>query len=166
MSLYELTNDLLKIETLLENAEFDEADERQQAEEIKEIIKQELNNKAVNIAYYIRNLESSIAEKKAEEKRIKEIRQTEEKRLANFKNYVIENMLLLDKKKIVTSVGNLGVRTSKSVNVEIDPSNLEDKYKREKITVEADKKALKEALQNGIEIEGVELIESFNLSIR
>lgn len=163
MSLYELTNDLLRIEEIIENAE---VDEKQQAEEIKNIIKQELNNKAVNIAYYIRNLESNIAEKKAEEKRIKEIRQAEEKRLANFKNYVIENMLVLDKKKIVTSVGNLGVRTSKSVNVEIDPSNLEDKYKREKITVEADKKALKEALQNGIEIEGVELVESFNLSIR
>lgn len=162
-SLYELSKDFLQLEEIVENTE---GEEKQQAEEIREIIKQELNNKAVNVAYYIRNLESSIEEKKAEEKRIKEIRQKEEKRLKNFKNYVIEVFAELGIKKFDTSIGKLAVRSSKAIEIVNDINLLPDEYKRVKTVVEADKTELKKALSNGVEIKGVELVENYNLNIR
>lgn len=162
-NLYEISQDLIGIEEIIENAE---GEERQQAEGIKEIIKKELENKAENIAYYIRNTESNIEQKKAEEKRIKESRQADEKRLKNFKNYVIEVFAELNKKKIETSIGKLSVRTSKAVEVSADVNTLPEQYKRIKTTVEADKKALKDAIKAGEHIDGVELVENYSLGIR
>lgn len=162
-NLYEISQDLIGIEEIIENAE---GEEREQAEEIKEIIKKELENKAENIAYYIRNTESNIEQKKAEEKRIKESRQADERRLKNFKNYVIEVFAELDKKKIETSIGKLSVRTSKAVEISADINTLPDEYKRVKTIVEANKTELKKALKQGVEIDGAELVENYNLNIR
>lgn len=162
-NLYEISQDLIGIEEIIENTE---GEEREQAEEIKEIIKKELENKAENIAYYIRNTESNIEQKKAEEKRIKESRQADERRLKNFKNYVIEVFTELDKKKIETSIGKLSVRTSKAVEVSADVNTLPEQYKRVKTTVEANKTELKKALQSGEHIDGVELVENYSLGIR
>lgn len=164
MSLYTLSQDLIEIDEILENAEQEEI--KEEASEIKEIIKKEIENKAENIAYYIRNTESNIEQKKAEEKRIKESRQADEKRLKNFKDYVIEVFAELDKKKIETSIGKLSVRTSKAVEVSADVNTLPEQYKRVKTTVEADKKALKDAIKAGEHIDGVELVENYSLGIR
>lgn len=164
MSLYTLSQDLIEIDEILENAEQEEI--KEEASEIKEIIKKEIESKAENIAYYIRNTESNIEQKKAEEKRIKESRQADEKRLKNFKDYVIEVFAELDKKKIETSIGKLSVRTSKAVEVSADVNTLPEQYKRVKTTVEADKKALKDAIKAGEHIDGVELVENYSLGIR
>ena len=164
MSLYTLSQDLIEIDEILENAEQEEI--KEEASEIKEIIKKEIESKAENIAYYIRNLESEIESKKAEEKRIKESRQREEKKLENFKNYVLNIFIELDKKKIETSIGKLAIRTSKAVEISVDINALPDEYKRIKTTVEANKTDLKKALKQGVEIKGVELVENYNLNIR
>lgn len=163
MNLYEISQDLIGIEEIIENAE---GEELQQAEEIKEIIKKELENKAENIAYYIRNTESNIEQKKAEEKRIKESRQADEKRLANFKNYVIEVFTELGKKKIETSIGRLAVRTSKAIEVSTDINTLPEQYKRVKTTIEVDKTALRDAIKAGEHIDGVELVEHYKLGVK
>ena len=71
----------------------------------------------------------------------------------------------MDKKKIETSIGKLSVRTSKTVEVSADVNTLPEQYKRVKTTVEADKKALKDAIKAGEHIDGVELIENYSLGI-
>ncbi len=164
MSLYTLSQDLIEIDEILENAEQEEI--KEEASEIKEIIKKEIESKAENIAYYIRNLESGIESKKTEEKRIKESRQREEKKLENFKNYVLNILIELDKKKIETSIGKLAIRTSKAVEISADINTLPDEYKRVKTTVEANKTELKKALQSGEHIDGVEIVENYSLNIR
>ena len=164
MSLYTLSQDLIEIDEILENAEQEEI--KEEASEIKEIIKKEIESKAENIAYYIRNLESGIESKKTEEKRIKESRQREEKKLENFKNYVLNILIELDKKKIETSIGKLAIRASKAVEISADINTLPDEYKRVKTTVEANKTELKKALQSGEHIDGVEIVENYSLNIR
>ncbi|SEN97256.1 virus Gp157, partial [Peptostreptococcus russellii] len=72
----------------------------------------------------------------------------------------------LDKKKIETSIGKLAIRTSKAVEISADINTLPDEYKRIKTIVEANRTELKKALKQGIEIDGVELVENYNLNIR
>lgn len=166
MNLYELTNDLLEVEHILTSEADGEEANIEEIERIKEIILANLQNKAENIAYYIRNTEAMIEARKNEEKRIKETRQKLEKSLDKFKSYVVSNLVELDRKKVETSIGNISVRKSKAVEVSIAPEELDDRFKRVKTICEADKKAIKEALNNGEEVKGAEIVENLSLSIR
>lgn len=167
MSLYTLTQDFLEIDAILEKAiEEDRQVETSEAEMLMQCIKEQIENKADNIAYYIKNVNSEIEAKAEEITRLKKRKKEEERKLENFKNYVINNLILLEKKNVNTSIGKLSIRTTKAVEVNIDINTLPDKFKRVKTTVEPNKTELKKALKGGVEIKGVELVENYNLNIR
>lgn len=163
MELYDLTTELLEIEDLLNS---EEEIPKENLIELQEIIKKNLENEATNIAYYIKNKELLIEARKAEEKRLKKSRQKMEQRLEKFKEYVTSNLIQLGEKKIETSIGNISIRKSSSVVVNIDPAELQDEYKKTKFVVEADKRAIKEAINSGKKVEGAEIVDNFKLSIK
>lgn len=168
MSIYKLSQDYKNISLLLEaivdNNEPDEVEE--EAREILNIVKEQLIDKADNVAKYIKNEELEIQGIKEEEKRLKELRQTREKTLNRFKDYVLQSLIELDFVKVKTSIGNISIRKSKAIKVDIDTSELPREFIRTKTTIDADKKALKEAIEKGEKINGVELVERVNLNIR
>jgi len=63
-----------------------------------------------------------------------------------------------------SGLNKFGTRKSSTVEVE-DVNQLANEYKTIKVTESADKKAIKEALQSGIEIKGCEIKEHLNLKI-
>ena len=162
MRLYEITQDIAELEELINNEELTE----DEVIEVKTMIESVLNEKAEQIAYVIKNKESDIKAIKEEEKRLKEKRKSVEKSAERLKAYVLENLLMLDKKKIKTSVGDIAIRKSQAVEVSTDVNVLDDRFKRVKTTVEADKTALKEAIKSGEVVDGVEIIENYSLNVR
>lgn len=162
MRLYEITQDIAELEELINNEELTE----DEVAEVKIMIESVLNEKAEQIAYVIKNKESDIKAIKEEEKRLKEKRQSVEKSAERLKSYVLENLLMLDKKKIKTSVGDIAIRKSQAIEVSADVNVLDDRFKRVKTTVEADKTALKEAIRSGEVVDGVELVENYSLNVR
>lgn len=168
MSIYNLSQDYknvsMLLETIVESEEPKEVEE--EARKILEIIQNQLVEKADNVAKYIKNEELEIQGIKEEEKRLKELRQSREKTLNRFKDYVLQSLIELDFVKVKTNIGNISIRKSKAIKVDIDTSELPREFIRTKTTIDADKKALKEAIEKGEKINGVELVENVNLNIR
>lgn len=168
MSIYKLSQDYKNISALLESIVDNNAPEEveEEAREILEIVKEQLIDKADNVAKYIKNEEFEIQGIREEEKRLKELRQAREKTLNRFKDYVLQSLIELDFVKVKTSIGNISIRKSKAVKVDIDTSELPREFIRTKTTIDADKKALKEAIEKGEKIDGVNLVERESLNIR
>ena len=168
MSIYKLSQDYKNISALLESIVDNNAPEEVEEEtrEILEIVKEQLIGKADNVAKYIKNEELEIQAIKEEEKRLKELRQAREKTLNRFKDYVLQSLIELDFVKVKTSIGNISIRKNKAIKVDIDTSELPREFIRTNTTIDADKKALKEAIEKGEKIDGVELVENINLNIR
>ena len=168
MSIYKLSQDYKNISLLLEaivdNNEPAEVEE--EAREVLSIVKEQLIDKADNVAKYVKNEESDIQAIKDEEKRLKKLRQKRERSLERFKDYVLQSLDELDFVKVKTSIGNISIRKSKAIEVRVEPSELPSIYTMVKTTIDADKKALKEAIEKGEKINGVELVENVNLNIR
>lgn len=168
MSIYKLSQDYKNISSLLESIVDNNAPEEveEEAREILEIVKEQLIDKADNVAKYIKNEELEIQAIKEEEKRLKELRHAREKTLNKFKDYVLQSLIELDFVKVKTSIGNISIRKSKAIKVDIDSSELPKEFIITKTTIDSDKKALKEAIEKGEKINGVELVERVNLNIR
>ena len=62
-------------------------------------------------------------------------------------------------------VQKFGTRKSSSVIVEVDPSELPEIYRTQKLVITADKKALKDAIDAGAKIDGVYIQNNLNLKI-
>lgn len=96
------------------------------------------------------------------------------KRLQNMKkantNLVdrLENSLLMAQQTYGDyEVGFKKITTRKSESIEVlDVNSLPKEYKVIKITEQADKKKLKEAIKNGVKIDGVEVVVNSNLRIK
>lgn len=168
-SLYEMTEDMKRIMEILDNAEAEgvEDDERiKEAEELKKLVELAIEDKCDNIAYIIKNYEADISSVAEEINRLRKVKQRNESQLKSLKERVVSAMVLLGKKNISTSIGKLSTRRSESVEVYGDIKELPEEFKRLKIEVSPDKTALKKAIKDGMHIDGVELVENLNLSIR
>lgn len=102
---------------------------------------------------------------KDEEERIKTKRQSEEKKLENLESYISQILFMSGENK--KQAGTFTVSFRKSTKVILDEFNFHDERF---ITIEEvkkfDKMAIKEALQNGEQIQGVYLQENKNLNIK
>lgn len=144
LSLYNITN---KFVELMNKAESEELTE-EEVQEIGAELEQELLNKSSNIIAYIRNGESLINAIKDEETRLEEMRKAGERKLENFKTYVLDNMERLGISTIPTSLGNLKVAKN-PISVEITnedkvPAEFKKIVTKESIDKTAIKKHFKE----------------------
>ena len=79
-----------------------------------------------------------------------------------------DNLLLAVKTFGNYQIGTQKFGTRKSNSIQVDPdkvNSLPSEYKTVKVTEAPDKKALKDALKRGEEIDGVQLLENLNLKI-
>ncbi|HBG8597609.1 TPA: siphovirus Gp157 family protein, partial [Clostridioides difficile] len=98
-TLYELTTDLLEIEEGLTEITGNEAEK---LEEIKEIIKQEIQNKNTRIVSVIIDIDSDINSLDLEIKRMQELKKIKKNSLDRLKSNIKECMELLGIKKVET----------------------------------------------------------------
>lgn len=167
-TLYELDAKIVELlETGFEmsciDAETGEIDETQLAVYLEQL-QLDRKTKIDNIAVYVKNLEAEAVAIRAEEKKLKERREAKERKAERLKNYIKTSMMLQGETKFESARVSMALRNSKAVVV--DESKLESVYFTSKIVQSVDKKAIREALEAGILVEGAMLEERKNLQIK
>lgn len=142
-TLYELTTDLLEIEEGLTETTGNEAEK---LEEIKEIIKQEIQNKNTRIVSVILNIDSDINSIDSEIKRLQELKKVKKNTLDRLKSNIKDCMELLGTKKVETVLGNISIRKSAGSLVIEDEEKIPAIYKTVEQVVKVDKNTIKDFL--------------------
>jgi len=169
MTLYELTDEFMRLQQWLEE---EDADEDQALADTLEMISQDFEEKADGYGMVIKNLEADTAEIKAQEdilmeevKRLKAKRTGYEKQTDRMKEALRKALELTGKKNLKTEKFTFGTR--KSSNVVITAENvwdIPDDYLRYK-DPEPDKAAIKEFLKDN-ECEWAHMETKVSLSLR
>ena len=164
MKAYEIMNGMIDTLDIFLESEQNEGD-KENYEFVMEFLKEELQSKSSNIIKYIRNVSLEVEVLSQEEDRLEKLRKQKEKKVNSLKNYLTDILLNLDKNKIETELGNLGLR--KSVSVAIDNLDLiPKKYIQKKVELIPDKRMLSELLKQGKNIKGAHLENKYSLQIR
>lgn len=125
----------------------------------------QLESKSIAYLEVIKDREAYINNAKEEIKRLQAIVKVND----NLVNRLKDNLLTAVKTFGSFEVGFVKFGTRKSTSVEVDlemVNQLPNEYKTIKVTESANKTAIKKALQDGFEIDGCELVENINLSIK
>jgi hypothetical protein len=155
-NLYEITQDYMTILGMMEDPELDP----QTLADTMEAVEGELEVKAENYAKVIRNLEGDIAAIKGEVERLSAKKKTLENNIKNMKSALMMAMETTGKTKFKTELFSFGIRKNAPAVV-MDESYIENiperflKYSEPTIN----KSAIKEAIQNGEDLEGLAHLE-------
>lgn len=156
---------IYEIISALENLDFIDHETGEVNQEKLESLNMQLDTKIDNIACYIKNLNAEISAIKEEEKKLEARRKAKEKKVSGLKQYVMDCMILADRDKFETSRTSLSFRKSKSINI-LDESNIPSQFKEVIETTKIDKVGISNAIKNGQEIHGAEMVENINLQIK
>ena len=123
----------------------------------------ELKEKAINYGYVIRSFEYENDIIDAEIKRLKALKEQKEKAIQKLKDAVSDAMNLYGIEKVESPALKLSFRKSESVEIS---ENLDKRFMIEKVTLQPDKVAIKEAIKKGKQVDGAVLIINQNLQIK
>lgn len=156
MTLYELTNDYMNLLELAEDPDIDE----QAFMDTLEGIEGALEDKAEGYAKVIRTLEGDAAACDAESKRLRNKKQTIENNIKRMKTALQYAMEVTGKTKFKTALFSFGIQKNPAAVV-MDEAYIENIPERFLIPQDPqiDKKAIKEALKNGEDLEGLAHLE-------
>lgn len=161
MRLYELAENYLNLQELLENDEIDQEIITKALDEVGG----ELEDKAENIAKLIKTLEVDVNGYKSEEKRLSDKRKSLENRIKSLKEYLDSAMKITGKKKFKGQLFSFNIQKNPpSVNI-TEQSLIPKEYFIEQEPV-LDKKSLLSDLKDGKEIPGAEIKQTESLRIR
>jgi hypothetical protein len=159
MNLYELTDSYLKVLELIENGE-------EGLEDTLESINDAIEVKADGYARIIRNLEANAVALKTEIDRLTNRRRSIENSIDRLKENLKNAMIATGKEKIKTDLFNVTVVNNPvAVNV-IDEKLIPEEYFKVEIIRKLDKLSLRDAIKNGEEIQGAELMQGKGLRIK
>ena len=163
-NLYEITQDYMTILAMMEDPELDP----QTLADTMEGIEGELEVKAESYAKVMRNLEADVSAIKAEIDRLSERKKTIENNIKRMKEALQVSMETTGKTKFKTELFSFSVRNN-APKVVMDEEYIENvperflKYSEPSIN----KSAIKEAIQNGENLEGIAHLEqSTSLTIK
>ena len=160
-SLYELTGDFLRAYELIDAEEYDEDFLIETLEQINE----DIEIKADGYAKIMKNYAAEAEALKKEEERLYARRKAKENAVSRMKKSLQESMEATGKTKFKTELFSFGIQNNApSVVLDKEVSELPEEY--QKITVEANKTAIKEALKKGERFDFAHLEESASLRIR
>ena len=97
--------------------------------------------------------------------RLEGVKKNRENKVKSLKGYLKNILVLLDKKKIETELGNYNLRKSSKVEI-IDISKLPEECLRIKQEISPDKTLIAQKMKNGEEIAGAVIVEDYNLFIK
>jgi hypothetical protein len=160
MNLYQLTQEAQYLAALLET---EELTPELEAELL--INQEQLQSKGINYAKVIANYQSESDAIDAEIKRLKAMKESRDKKVAWLTESLKKAMLVSGIEKIESPLFKVSLRRSEAVEVEI-PEALPVDWQVKKVTITADKVAIKKAIKEGYSITGARLVENFNLLIK
>ena len=149
MKLYEINS---QIESLWQHADeaFDAEAPPEHLDQLERLLKQaevSLAEKAVAIACLIKGIEADIDALAEEELILRNRRKTAERQADWLRAYLAGNLTPGEKIKDARVV--ISWRKSQSVQLLVDPQHLPQNFRREKLVIEADKVAIKDAFEAG-----------------
>lgn len=127
-----------------------------------EALQMERGQKIEGMCCYIKNLMAEAVAYEAEEKRMRERRAAKEREIDRCKGYLAG---VLYGEKFETPRCKISWRKSEICNV-LSMEEIPDEYKRTKVTVDADKTAIKKAIKSGTEVPGAEVIQKLNMTLK
>jgi hypothetical protein len=160
MNLYQITQEAQYLAALLET---EELTPELEAELL--INQEQLQSKGINYAKVIANYQSESDAIDAEIKRLKAMKESRDKKVNWLTESLKKAMLVSGIEKIDSPLFKISLRRSEAVEVEI-PEALPVDWQVKKVTITADKVAIKKAIKEGYAITGARLVENFNLSIK
>ena len=160
MTLYEMSEAARQLFDMLLNDEIDEQTVQDTMEKL------DIENKLEVYCKVIRQYQTDAQMYEIEAAKLKEKEERAKKACEKLKNNLFYYFQSVGREKEKAGIFNVSVRKSEQINITVVPSALPLTYQRVKTSVEADKKALKEALKSGAVIDGVTLQENKNLIIR
>lgn len=133
-----------------------------------ESISGDLEAKSVNVASFVRNLEASAEQIKEAEAAMAARRKAIEKRAANVRQYLLDNMLAAGISKIECPYFKLAVRDNPPAVVINEPSLIPDVYLTDPPPPPRapDKALIKKAIQDGFDVPGAHLARGKRLEIK
>ena len=163
-SIYELTDDFLRIQDMMEDPELDP----QTLADTFEAVDGELELKAESYAKVMKNLEGDLAGIKAEIDRLTSKKKAIENNIKNMKATLQSVMEATGKTKFKTELFSFGIQKN-APSVVIDEQyieNIPEEYLKFR-EPEIDKIAIKDAINNGVDLSGIAHLEqSQSLRIR
>jgi hypothetical protein len=130
-----------------------------------QITREQLQDKGTNYAFVIKKLDAECDIIDAEIKRLSALKKVRQNLSERLKANITHAMHTFEVDKIESPLIKLSFRKSQSVNVS-DVNSLPNEYKTIKVTEQADKVKIKQALLNGEVIEGCEIVNNNNLQIK
>ncbi len=167
-NLFDLNQQFYTLRDILENdIEFNEEtgeiiDNSETINKLFEELELSLNDKLDNCQKWILENSAKVEALKKESKRLNDKAKAIENKTDRLKE-LMKLSLVASGKTIKTDIFTFSLRKSKAVQV-ADENELPRNYVR--IEKKADKKAIKEALENGIEIPGCSFAENVSLSVK
>lgn len=130
-------------------------------EELLNITEHDRESKCEGYVYVIRELKSRSQFIKDEAKRLLDAARTYDKSIERLENSLLQSIVQLG--NIKTNFVSISTRRNKSVEID---SDVELPLAYQRVKVEANKTAIKEALESGIDVPGARIVENYSLLIR
>lgn len=162
VTLYQIEQNYLQIaEQLIDNG----GEISPEIEQSLAITEEQLQNKSVAYSFVIKEMDGEVEIIENEIKRLQAMKKARENASQRLKDNIKHAMDLFNIDEIKTPLVKINFRKSKAVEVD-DVNKLSALYKVVKVTEQADKAAIKSALESGLEIPGCRIIENRNLQIK
>lgn len=129
-------------------------------------------DKLEGLGLYIRRLKNLAEEIKSEKAIYAQRQKTLENKIDYLSNFIINNLLIFGDKNFETSKIKMAYRKSQVLNIDnkqVDkiPTNLSDRFIKEKTEYTVNIKELKEAISNNeVNIDGINIIDNYSLQIK
>ena len=163
MKLYELAENYKEVSTMLEQVEMGSED-WQMIQDTLEAIDGEFDIKVQNICALVKEYKYNIEVVKAEKKRLDEVAKGYENKATWLESYLHQQLEKTGNLKSTMLYGPHKLTFRKGVSTEVTDMNaLPIEFIKTK--VEADKTAIKKALQEGIEVTGARLVDTTSFKV-
>ena len=156
-TLYEMTDQVKQLLEMLENDDIDEQSFNDTVEAMG------VNEKIEGYCQIINQLEAYLPMFDDEIKRLTAKKKTVDNRIAWLKGQLLHFYICNGRKKLTAGTFTVSSRTSRSVDIQ-DESQIPQEYLKAKWS--PDKTAIKEALNNGVEVKGTIIKESESVQIK
>lgn len=164
MKLYEIKDELVQtLEALLEAGDDELAKEN--CIEMFEFLKEELKNKSDSVLKYLRNLTLEKESVENELDRLEKLKKSKDSKIKRLKDYMVNIMIQLDKKKIETDIGSYGLRKSTKVDI-IDENLIPEEFIKIKTEKSIDKLGIADYIRSHGELAGARIVENYSLQVK
>ena len=128
-------------------------------------VEAEAHEKLESTALYVRELNAEADALKDEIERLTDRRRSLEKRSTFLKGLMLQGIDAMGATKLKTPMVTISVRTSKAVELDADAlDKIPESFVR--VKREADKTAIKSAIEGGFDVPGAHIVENRSISMR